>query len=87
MVRSVAKVTVVKPSFEPQLQGASADRDRQTDEEQRHQGKHRLALIHRCGGVWGWVAKAKCPVVLEEWDFSRITFGHNEGHLVDATIS
>jgi hypothetical protein len=31
--------------------------------------------------------KAKCPVVVGEWDFSKITFGHDEGHLVDATIS
>jgi hypothetical protein len=48
---------------------------------------HTLALIHRCGGGLGWVVKAKCPVVVEEWDFSKITFGQNEGHLVDATIS
>ena len=46
-----------------------------------------LAVIHRCGGDLGWVVTAKCPVVVEEWDFSRITFGHDEGHLVDATIS
>jgi len=24
--------------------------------------------------------------VVKDWDFSRITFGHNEGHLVDATF-
>jgi hypothetical protein len=35
----------------------------------------------------GWVVMTKCPVVVEEWDFSRITFGHNEGHLVDAILS
>jgi hypothetical protein len=34
-----------------------------------------------------WVVTAKCPVVAGEWDFLRITFGHDEGHLVDATIS
>jgi hypothetical protein len=30
----------------------------------------------------------RCPsnlAVVEEWDFSKITIGRNEGHLVDAT--
>jgi hypothetical protein len=44
-----------------------------------------LTWIHRFGRGPEWVVNAKCPVVVKEWDFFRITFGHNEGHLVDAT--
>ena len=47
----------------------------------------RLALMHRLGSGPEWVVTPKCPVVVEEWDFLRIKFGHYEGHLVDATIS
>ena len=46
-----------------------------------------LSLDPLIGGGLKWVVKAKCPVVVGEWDFSNITFGHDEGHLVDATIS
>lgn len=41
MVHSVAKVAVVMPSFEAQLQNVSAHSGRQTDGEQQRQGKHR----------------------------------------------
>ena len=47
----------------------------------------RLRLDPLIGRGLKWVVKAKCPVVVGEWDFSKITFGHDEGHLVDATIS
>ena len=30
---------------------------------------------------------AEMPCRSEEWDFSTITFGHDEGHLVDVTLS
>ena len=46
-----------------------------------------LSLDPLIGRGLKWVVKAKCPVVVGEWDFSKITFGHDEGHLVDATIS
>lgn len=38
---------------------------------------------------WGLecVVTPKCPVIVEESDLSRTRFVHNEGHLVDATIS
>jgi len=49
--------------------------------------EHDLSLDPLIGGGLKWVVKAKCPVVVGEWDFSKITFGHDEGHLVDATIS
>lgn len=36
-----------------------------------------LASIHRVGRGLEWVATPKCPVVVGEWDFLTITFGHD----------
>ncbi|MFZ2173657.1 MAG: hypothetical protein WAW17_06390, partial [Rhodococcus sp. (in: high G+C Gram-positive bacteria)] len=41
-----------------------------------------LTWMHRFGWVGERVVTAKCPVVVEELDFSQNLFNHPEGHLV-----